>query len=920
MLKIFEDLGYKKQVCKTCGQEFYSQVDRDTCGDAPCDEYGFIGNPATDKPYDLYEIQETFRNFLESEGHEPISRYPILAKRWRDDVFLVGASIFCFQPWVTSGLVEPPANPLEVEQPSIRLNDVDNVGRTGRHMTCFTMGSHTVINKPDNFIYWEDETIRLCHEFFKSIGINTEEITFIKSWWKGGGNEGPCYEVCCRGVELATLVFMQYKTLENGDKEEIPIKVVDTGYGLERIAWISQGTPTAYDACFAPVVDKLKEITGVEVNEDILARNAEIAGMMDIEDIGDIRDLRQQVADSLNISLEEYLKNAEPMEAIYIIADHTRCLAFMLADGIIPSNVKEGYLARLVLRRTIRFMKELDMKESLSDVMEIQLDFLRKFYPEIDESQEHIMNIINLEEERYAKTIEKGKKTVKRTIKRLKKEGKTSMPLETLIDLYDAQGMPPETVEELASGDKDFEVNVPDNFFTIVADSHAEDTKAKKEAFELDCEPTELDFYKDIYQKESDGKIIDVVEKEDSVNIILDRTIFYPEGGGQPSDVGIISIEGKIYEVIYAEKLDNVVLHRMAIPGYAKDLSDDEKAELRAKLLSELKGFIGNEVHMAINWNRRITLARHHTGTHLVIAAARKVLGQHIWQAGAQKGLERSRIDLSHYKRISQEELNEIEKLANEYVMMNIDLDINWLTRDEAEKKYGLILYQGGVVPGSQIRVVKIPGIDVQACAGTHLDRTGEVGPIKINKTERVQDGVERIDFSAGLAAIDSIQNDKEILRESAGIFSVTNEQLPKTCDRFFSEWKAQKNEIKKLQKEIANLKVSSLADNAFELGDLKVLKELMDADIKELQKKATDFTDSGKVDLVFIGNNDGKIVGSASQKAIDSGVQVNAIIKEAASVLGGGGGGRPTLAQGAGPNADKMAEALDLAVELLDN
>ena len=329
-----------------------------------------------------------------------------------------------------------------------------------------------------------------------------------------------------------------------------------------------------------------------------------------------------------------------------------------------------------------------------------------------------------------------------------------------------------------------------------------------------------------------------------------------------------------------------------------------------------LKDYIGTEVHMAINWNRRITLARHHTGTHLVIAAARKVLGQHIWQAGAQKGLARSRIDLSHYKRITQEELNEIEKLANEYVMMNIDLDINWLSRDDAEKEYGFTLYQGGVVPGSQIRVVRIPGIDVQACAGTHLDRTGEVGPIKINKTERVQDGVERIDFSAGLAAIDSIQADKEILRESAGIFSVTNEQLPKTCDRFFSEWKAQKNEIAKLQKEIAELKVSTLADNAIEINGLKVLKEIIDGDIKELQKIATDFTDNDKADVVFIGNNDGKIVGAATK---DCGIQVNGIIKEAASLLGGGGGGRPNLAQGAGPNADKMPEALDLAIELLN-
>ena len=909
MLKIFEDLGYKEQICKTCGNTFYSQVDRETCGDAPCDEYGFIGNPATDKPYDLYEIQQTFREFLSKEGHIPIKRYPILAKRWRDDVFLVGASIFCFQPWVTSGLVKPPANPLEIEQPSIRLNDVDNVGRTGRHMTCFTMGSHTVINYPDDMIYWEDETIRLCHEFFAYIGINTEEITFIKSWWKGGGNEGPCYEVCVRGVELATLVFMQYKTLDNGDKEEIPIKVVDTGYGLERIAWISQGTPTAYDACFAPVIEKLKEITGVELNEEILGRNAQIAGMMDIEDIGDIKELRQQVADSLEITLEELLDFAEPMEAVYIIADHTRCLAFMFADGIIPSNVKEGYLARLVLRRTIRFMKELNMKESLSEVMEIQLDFLTKFYSEIESSQDHIMNIINLEEERYAKTVEKGKKTVKRTIKRLKKEGKTSMPLETLIDLYDAQGMPPETVEELSSGDKDFEVKVPDNFFTIVADMHAEEEKTKKKVFEVDAPETDLLFYKNVYQKEFDAKILDVVEKDGTCNLIFDKTVFYPEGGGQPSDIGIISIEGKVYEIEYASKINNVILHQVA-------LGEDEDA---SQAVDELKKFIGTDIHGAINWNRRITLARHHTGTHLVIAAARKVLGAHIWQAGAQKGLARSRIDLSHYKRITQEEINKIEKLANELVMQNIPLDIQWMTRDDAEKEYGFTLYQGGVVPGADIRVVKIPGIDVQACAGTHLSRTGEVGPIKINKTERVQDGVERIDFSAGLAAVDSIQNDNDILRESSGVFKVTNNQLPKTCDRFFSEWKAQKNEIAKLQKEIANLKVASLDDEIIDVKGLRVLKQIIGSDIKEIQKIATDFTDNDKADVVLMGNNDGKILGAATQKAIDAGIQINNIIRESAGILGGGGGGRPTLAQGAGKNADKIEEALDFAFNLLN-
>ena len=872
MVEIFDELGYKKQTCKTCGQEFYSQVDRDTCGDAPCDEYEFIANPATDKPYNLYEIQKVFREFLESEGHTHVHRYPVLAKRWRDDVFLVGASIFCFQPWITSGLVKPPANPIEMAQPSIRLNDVDNVGRTGRHMTCFTMGTHTVINKEDDFIYWEDRTIELCHKFFEHIGINTEEITFIKSWWSGGGNEGPCYEVCCRGVELATLVFIQYETLEDGSKKEIPIKVVDTGYGLERIAWISQGTPTAYDACFAPVVDKLKELTGVEINEDIQGRNAQIAGMMDIEDIGDLKELRQQVADSLNLSLDEYLKAAEPMEAIYIIADHTRCLAFMIADGIIPSNVKEGYLARLVLRRTIRFMKDLDMKESLADVMAIQLDFLSKFYPEIRDSEEHIMNIIKLEEERYAATVKKGKSIVRRSIKRLKKEGKSEMPLEMLIDLYDAHGIPPETVVEMA-GD-DFTVNVPDNFFTQVAGAHEKDTTNKKSTFKVDFPETDLLFYKDFYQKEFEAEVLGLVEKDGDKCLIFDKTVHY------------------------AEKVDNVVLHH--VDG---DITDD---------------VVGKKVEGKLDWERRITLARHHTGTHLVIAAARKVLGQHIWQAGSQNDLTRARIDLSHYKRITQDELNEIEKLANEYVMANIDLDIQFHTRDEAQELYGFVLYQGGIVPGKMIRVVKVPGVDVQACAGTHVMRTGVVGPIKINKTERVQDGVERIDFSAGLAAIDSMQHDSELLRESSGIFKVENDQLPKTCDRFFSEWKAQKNEIDRLKSEIASLKMNSLADEYDEINGLKVVHQLIEADFKELQKMATDFTDNGKADVVIMGNSDGKIVGAASQTAIDNGVKINEIIKTAAGVLGGGGGGRLTLAQGAGKNADKMDEAIQTAVDLI--
>ncbi len=901
MSRQLEELGFTKKMCATCGNDFWSIGDRATCGDAPCDKYEFIGNPATTKKYDLFDIQKEFKNFFKERGHTPIDRYPVLAKRWRDDVFLVGASIYDFQPWVTSGLVEPPANPLVIAQPSIRLNDVDNVGRTGRHMTCFTMGAHHAFNTDENPIYWKDETVKYCHDFIKHIGIDPSEITYIESWWEGGGNAGPCYEICVRGVELATLVFIQYKTTQEGLKE-IPLKIVDTGYGLERFAWISQGTPTAYDASFGPVIDQLKKLADVELDENILGENARIAGMMDIEDIADLKELRHRVAERLGISAEE-LKNAtEPMEAVYVIADHTRCLCFMLADGVIPSNVKEGYLARLVLRRTIRFMKDLNLEESLGNIMKIQLDFLSKTYPEIKEQQNHIINVVNLEEIRYSKTISKGKQLVKKSIKDLKKENKDKIPVEMLIKLYDSHGMPPETIEEIAEAEN-FKAAVPDNFYTLVAEEHSEESVEEKGEIELNFPETDLIFYNNPYKTEFEAGIIGFYEN----NVILDRTIFYPEGGGQPSDVGFIGVKGNKmnkFPVLHAEKVQGVVLHKM-------DHEDIEK----------LKPYIGSRVTGDIDPYRRTSLTQNHTATHLIVAAAREVLGGHVWQAGAQKGVKKSRIDLSHYKRISNDDLQEIELIANRYVMGNYSVHTKWMDRTNAEKKYGFSLYQGGVVPGANIRTVKIEGIDVQACAGTHVKRTGDIGLVKITRTERIQDGVERLEFSAGEAAVKAVQTNDDLIKESSVVFKVTAEQLPKTCDRFFNEWKAFKNEIERLKDEIAGLKIGELSDYAVNIGNMKVLSQVVEADINELVKIATDLTENEDgLDVVIIGNREGKIVGSSSMKAVDTGVKINKIIKDAAGILGGGGGGRPTLAQGAGKNSDKIQEALEFALTQIKN
>ncbi|HIH35791.1 MAG TPA: alanine--tRNA ligase [Methanosphaera sp.] len=895
-----EDLGFKKQVCSKCGQTFWSIKERSTCGDAPCDEYEFIGNPVTNKQFDLMGIQKQFREFFKNNNHTPIDRYPVLAKRWRNDVFLVGASIYDFQPWVTSGMVRPPANPLTIAQPSIRLNDVDNVGRSGRHMTCFTMGAHHAFNTDENPIYWKDQTLRYCFEFLVSIGINPEEISYIESWWKGGGNEGPSYEICAHGVELATLVFIQYATTKEGLKE-IPLRIVDTGYGLERIAWVSQGTPTAYDATFGPVIDKLTDLSGVELNTEILSENAKIAGMMDLEDISDLKLLRKKVADKLSLDPEVLKKETAPMEAIYIVADHTRCLSFMLADGIIPSNVKEGYLARLVLRRTVKYMNELGLKESLSDIMKIQLDFLSQTYPEIKDNAAHILNITDLEEERYHTTLTKGKNLVKRSIDKLKKDNITSFPTDMLINFYDSNGIPPETVESICN-DYNFDANIPDNFYTQIAAAHEEEDEEEVEPLELDYPQTYLAFYDDLTQRDFKAKVLGV---EDSNKIILDQTIYYPEGGGQPSDEGTITrADGRVINITYAEKVDGVVLHHVA--------KED---------VDKLDAIEGEEITGAIDALRRDLLTSNHSATHLIIASARKVLGKHIWQAGSQNGIEKTRIDLSHYKRITVDDLKEIEKLANEYVKQNLPVNIQWYDRTDAEVKYGFKLYQGGIVPGKDIRVVEIPGVDVEACAGTHVQTTGDVGIIKVLRTERVQDGVERIEFAVADSAINKIQEIDDILRESSEVFGVDAEQLPKTCNRFFNEWKEQQKTIKALEKQLAEAKISSLQDNVEEVNSYKLLTQIIDADAGQLREIATNLVEKDKVaDMAVVINNQGNIVASANQSIVDNGLKMGDAIKTIGEYLGGRGGGKPNLAQGAGmTQLDKKEEAFQAIKDIIN-
>ncbi|HII06752.1 MAG TPA: alanine--tRNA ligase, partial [Methanotrichaceae archaeon] len=761
--------------------------------------------------------------------------------------------------------------------------------------------AHHVFNTPDKEIYWKDETVALCDELLLGLFADPLAVTYKESPWAGGGNAGPSVEVMVGGLELATLVFMDMKVSAKGEYEikgerysKMPNYIVDTGYGLERFVWASKGSPTIYDAIFPDVVDHISELAGLEssVSDEerarILAHNARLAGMVDLEDAS-LRDLRSKIASDIGISAEKLDEIITPLERIYAVADHTRCLAYMLGDGIIPSNVKAGYLARLVIRRTLRLMKDLGIDVPLSELVSMQLS--RLDYAVLDERLETIVEILDQEEEKYAETLEKGRRLVKRISEGYKKKGET-IPLSEMISLYDSHGIPPEIAQE-AAFEAGVEVDLPDNFYSRVASTHIKSEKVEKEEVTIDLPETRRMFYERPFERKFQAKVLDVADG----NVILDQTLFYPEGGGQPADHGLIRKGLKTFRVTDVQSVGKVVLHKIA---------EEESAAAAAEIKP------GDSVEGEIDMTRRLAHARHHTAAHIIHDSAKKVLGSHIWQAGAQKSVDRARLDISHYKRISRDELKEIELFANRTVMENVPISTGWLERSEAEKKFGFELYQGGVPPGKSIRVVQV-GSDVEACAGTHCTNTGMVGPIKVLRTERVQDGVERIEFAAGEAAVLRGQERDDLLFQASDTLSVPSEQLPKTASRFFEEWKDLRKEAARLKEDLARAQMEGLTSKAVEVGGLKVVVQIVEnADVEELIKAASMISAKDYVAILGSESNGAKIVASVGKSGLEKGLKAGDIVKAATKVVGGGGGGKPEIAQGGGPQAEKLEEALE--------
>ncbi|QIJ32891.1 alanine--tRNA ligase [Acidianus sulfidivorans JP7] len=882
-LDFFKEHNYVRNICKSCKTPFWStDPKRTNCADIPCSDYDFLDLNVGKLNLSVSEARKTFLRFFEKNGHTIIPPKPVIA-RWRKDLYLTIASIVDFQPHVTSGLVPPPANPLVVSQPCIRLEDVDNVGITfGRHLTTFEMGGHHAFNYPDKFVYWKDKTVELAKQFFtEELKIPEELLTFKESWWEGGGNAGPSFEVTVGGLELATLVFMQYQIV-NGEYVPLKLKIVDTGYGIERIAWFTQKTPTAFHAIYGNLVYTFFKKLGQDyVDEEMLKAAARFAGRIDPEKPETIKIHRELVAKSLGIKLEEVEKELLRAARVFQVLDHTKTISLMLADGLVPSNSGEGYLGRLLIRRALRVLKLLNSDIDLNELIKEQIEFWKEDFPQMQKNKDYILDAIENEQEKYKEILSKASSVAENLSK------KSNIDTEDLVKIYDSNGIPPDIIAEELNK-KGIKIDVPFNFYAIVAKRHQsapikgekEKQKLPKDVIEFakKFDATDKLYYKDQYQRSFTAKVLGAYKNY----LILDKTVFYPEGGGQLGDTGIIKTKNDEAKVIDTQKVDDVVVHILD---------------------KEIKINEGEEVYGEIDWQRRYRLMKHHTGTHVILAAAKKLLGEHVWQAGAEKTPEKARLDITHYKMLTQEEIKELEDMCNYVINDRRSVRAIELDRMKAEMTYGVSIYEGGVVNKPIIRLLEIKDWDVESCGGTHVSNTSEIGSIKIINVEKIQDGIIRLEYVAGDMVSKYARDLEDKLQGISKDLNTSVDQLEPRVKRTLQDMNKMKEELEQYRKLFEEYAEKQTIVEKIDGTDitLKILPaEIKDNEIiKDLLKKLT--LNAEKTYVISIKDNIVDIACSKDMK-VDN---IIAMLR----TKGGKGGGKGTF--GSINIADKNREEI---------
>ena len=875
-VRLFEEQGFQRKSCGKCGRFFWTlDSARDFCPDDSQDTYSFIGDPPTSKRFDYTESWKQVESFFVKNGHKSVSRYPVVC-RWRDDLFFTIASIVDFQRVMGSKVVfEFPANPLVVPQTCLRFKDLENVGVTGRHFSSFCMiGQHSI---PDSHGYWKDECVDLDFRLLtKQFGIKKEEVIFVEDVWAGGGSFGSSLEYFVRGLELGNAVFTEFQG-ELGKHTTLDQKIIDMGAGLERFAWITTGTPTAYDCCFGPITNTLFEKVGIDSDSSMLQNYfTEIAKAL--EKFDDLIEVRKHAVRQAKLSDEKINRIVTPLEGLYLIADHLRTLIFAISDGALPSNVGGGYNLRIVLRRIIGTMDRMNLRLDLDELIDMHIDYLKDTYPELDSKRQDVKIIIKIESARYTES----KSRMEKIGTRLKDKGRPPTVGE-LITLYESDGITPDYLQEI-----NVISEIPSTFYSQLSDLHQSEKKKDVEKLPLEgIAETDMLFYKDD-PMEFEAKVLRVFGN----SVVLDKTSFYARGGGQEPDHG--SIAG--FQVVDVNKHADVVVH-------------------------ELKGGIpteGDTVKCIVDHSRRVNITKNHTSTHILNSSSREVLGSWVWQHSAFKEADHARLDITHHSSLTEKEVTEIENTANAIVQKNLSVTINNFDRGTAEQKYGFRIYQGGVVPVKSVRIVTVEDFDIEACGGTHVKKTGQIDLIKITRTKRIQDGVVRLEFVSGPTAQGYVK-----LHEAELIKRKEEDSAKKERDRKRDELKTKAREkIPALLEQIS----SSLSGNAT-FDEIKV---------HTTESVKFCVTSSDQFDEFFHINFGKKLV-NIEPKAVycgffEAGSTMRAIIycgaksshnagdiaKSVSEILGGSGGGDAKFAQGGGKDKSKKDQAINNAQSIV--
>ncbi|MBO9130454.1 alanine--tRNA ligase [Bacillus sp. 165] len=868
------------------------------------------------------QIRQMYLEFFQEKGH---SVEPSASLIPHDDPSLL---------WINSGVATLkkyfdgrviPQNPrITNAQKSIRTNDIENVGKTARHHTFFEMLGNFSIGD-----YFKEEAITWAWEFLTSekwigfdkdklhvtihpedeeafqiwnenIGVPKDRIVRLEDnfWDIGEGPSGPNTEIFYdrgesygndsndpelypggeneRYLEVWNLVFSQFNHNPDGTYTPLPKKNIDTGMGLERMTSVVQDVPTNFDTdLFIPIIEATEVISG-----------------------------------------EKYRKGDQEKDTAFkVIADHIRTVTFAVGDGALPSNEGRGYVLRRLLRRAVRYAKKLNinrpfMYELVPVVGEIMVDF----YPEVKEKTEFIQKVVKNEEERFHETLHEGEAILSDVIEKAKKTGSSIISGEDAFRLYDTYGFPIELTDEYA---EEAGMTVDHDGFESEMEKQRERARAARQ--EVDSMQVQGGVlgeikvasrfvgYSDLQTDSTvvallqNGDYAEEVSEGQEAHVILDTTPFYAESGGQIADQGYLIGEG--------------------VKAVIKDVQKAPNGQHLHKILVQEGVLCENaKVTAHIDEQKRVNIVKNHTATHLLHQALKDVLGTHVNQAGSLVTSERLRFDFSHFGQVQPEELEQIERIVNEKIWDSIAVEISQKSLDEAKTMGAMALF--GEKYGDVVRVVQVGSYSLELCGGCHVDNTASIGIFKVISESGIGAGTRRIEAVTGKAAYELMNGQVNLLKETAAKLKTNPKDILTRVDGLFAEVKQLQKENESLAAKLSNIEAGSLADQVRDIDGVQVLVSKVNAaDMNNLRTMVDDLKNKlGSAVIVLASPNEGKVnvLAGVTKDLVEKGYHAGKLVKEVASRCGGGGGGRPDMAQAGGKNPEQVDDALAFVEEYI--